>query len=217
MTTEQDRAKLLPCPFCGAEPHISRMRDESLWSHDEVEKTRVYCGGCYIATDYTEEGQDPEAIEKWNTRVGLAAQQAPAAAKSEPVAHAAARVVDAWAKFGATREFMDEMDRLSQALAAPPSAQQEKGEPVALLHHDGEVADMATNEAQHAYLLSLPSGTPLYTAPQTIFAQRLTDEEVGDLWRKWHDLDDASYADLIEAAVEALVKKNGLTLKDTTK
>lgn len=44
-------------------------------------------------------------------------------------------------------------------------ATQRQAEPVALLHHDGEVADMATNEAQHAYLLSLPSGAKLYTAP----------------------------------------------------
>lgn len=60
--------KLLPCPFCGTQPVIGRIRDESLWSHDQVVKTRVECGGCDIATDYTEEGQDPEAIEKWNTR-----------------------------------------------------------------------------------------------------------------------------------------------------
>lgn len=59
---------LLPCPFCGCEPRISRMRDESLWSHTEVVKTAVRCDGCDVSTDYTEKGQDPESIEKWNTR-----------------------------------------------------------------------------------------------------------------------------------------------------
>lgn len=71
-----DKPKLLPCPFCGGEPRLSCTRDESLWSHAEVLKTSVRCDGCDIATDYTEAGQDPEAIEKWNTRSSPPPQEA---------------------------------------------------------------------------------------------------------------------------------------------
>jgi Lar family restriction alleviation protein len=78
--------ELLPCPFCGTAPRIIRTRDQSLWSYDDVEKTQVYCSGCDVATDYTEEGQDPEAIEKWNTRATLAASStAPAGFVLVPV------------------------------------------------------------------------------------------------------------------------------------
>lgn len=71
-TQQLELPALLPCPFCGSEARIFRMRDESRWSHDEVLKTSVRCDGCDVATDYTEEGQDPEAVERWNTRAQAA-------------------------------------------------------------------------------------------------------------------------------------------------
>lgn len=66
--TDQALVELKPCPFCGEQPQISSMRDESLWSHEEVMKTSVRCDGCDVATPYTEEGEEPEAIERWNRR-----------------------------------------------------------------------------------------------------------------------------------------------------
>lgn len=63
--------ELLPCPFCGGTPSLRRMDDESIWSHDIVQKTSVTCAECDVSTEFTEEGQDPESIELWNRRAAL--------------------------------------------------------------------------------------------------------------------------------------------------
>jgi len=84
-TTDKAMREALPCPFCGSDPRIGRTRDESLWSHDIVEKVRVSCSGCDVSTEYTEEGQEPEAIEVWNRRAALASSAA-APEQAEPVA-----------------------------------------------------------------------------------------------------------------------------------
>jgi hypothetical protein len=59
--------------------------------------------------------------------------------------------------------------------------------------------------------------TPLYTAPQTV--ERLTDEEVRELVGNYFAEDWAQKAarGLLHDFANAIAKKNGLTLKDTTK
>ena len=61
---------LLPCPFCGSKAVASVNRDESLWSHDVVDWTRVHCTNddCNAQTEATCEGYEPSAIEVWNRR-----------------------------------------------------------------------------------------------------------------------------------------------------
>ena len=61
---------LLPCPFCGCKAAASVNKDESLWSHDVVDWTRVHCTNddCNAQTDSTCEGYEPSAVEVWNRR-----------------------------------------------------------------------------------------------------------------------------------------------------
>ena len=116
---------------------------------------------------------------------------------------------------------MHERDALEATLAT-----QRQAEPVALLHHDGEVADMATNEAQHAYLLSLPSGTKLYTAPsaadEVTDGQRLdwlshagdvgfgivTDAPYDGRVYLGHDLGPTVYGETLREAIDAAMQKD---------
>ena len=69
MTTEPIDA-LMPCPFCGCKAVASINKDESLWSHDVVDWTRVHCTNddCNAQTEATCEGYEPSAIEVWNRR-----------------------------------------------------------------------------------------------------------------------------------------------------
>jgi Lar family restriction alleviation protein len=60
-------AALLPCPFCGAKPHVSSYGTESLWSHEQVTYTRIGCDECDIAFN-TEPGHELQAAEAWNRR-----------------------------------------------------------------------------------------------------------------------------------------------------
>jgi len=62
--------ELLPCPFCGSKAVASINKDESLWSHDVVDWTRVHCTNdeCNAQTEATCEGYEPSAIEVWNLR-----------------------------------------------------------------------------------------------------------------------------------------------------
>ena len=61
---------LLGCPFCGCKAAASVNKDESLWSHDVVDWTRVHCTNdeCNAQTEATCEGYEPSAIEVWNRR-----------------------------------------------------------------------------------------------------------------------------------------------------
>ena len=62
--------ELMPCPFCGCKAVASINKDESLWSHDVVDWTRVHCTNdeCNAQTEATCEGYEPSAIEVWNRR-----------------------------------------------------------------------------------------------------------------------------------------------------
>ena len=69
MTPEPTDA-LMPCPFCGCKAVASINKDESLWSHDVVDWTRVHCTNdeCNAQTEATCEGYEPSAVEVWNRR-----------------------------------------------------------------------------------------------------------------------------------------------------
>jgi Lar family restriction alleviation protein len=73
MNTEQKRA-LLPCPFCGGKPRISKQLGESLWSHDIVLWTGVQCDECGAQVEPTCEGYEVEAVDIWNSRAALESQ-----------------------------------------------------------------------------------------------------------------------------------------------
>lgn len=73
MNTEQERA-LLPCPFCGGVPNITKQMGESLWSHDIVLWTQVQCDGCEAHVGPTCEGFEVEAVDIWNRRAALQSQ-----------------------------------------------------------------------------------------------------------------------------------------------
>lgn len=64
--------KLLPCPFCGGQPHVSTRQDEDLATHNIVEWTRVYCIECSIGFEMPP-GYDSEPVTQWNTRALTAA------------------------------------------------------------------------------------------------------------------------------------------------
>ena len=74
MNIEQERAELLPCPFCGGEARISKQMGESLWSHHIVLWTQVQCDGCEAQVGPTCEGFEVEAIDIWNRRAALQEQ-----------------------------------------------------------------------------------------------------------------------------------------------
>jgi hypothetical protein len=57
----------------------------------------------------------------------------------------------------------------------------DQGEPVALLVHDGEIAELATNEAQHEHLLSLPYGTKLYAGRPPAAEQAEVLKDAGEV------------------------------------
>lgn len=73
MNIEQERA-LLPCPFCGGKPSITKQMGESLWSHDIVLWTGVQCDECEAQVGPTCEGFKVEAVDIWNRRASLQSQ-----------------------------------------------------------------------------------------------------------------------------------------------
>ena len=106
---------LLPCPFCGCKAVASINKDESLWSHDVVDWTRVHCTNdeCNAQTEATCEGYEPSAIEVWNRRTP---QPAPAPLSEMPYEKRKAiqegeqiGASDAW--FKARHEMLDTVDR----------------------------------------------------------------------------------------------------------
>ena len=106
---------LLPCPFCGCKAVASINKDESLWSHDVVDWTRVHCTNdeCNAQTEATCEGYEPSAIEVWNRRTP---QPAPAPLSEMPYEKRKATqegeqigASDAW--FKARHEMLDTIDR----------------------------------------------------------------------------------------------------------
>ena len=58
---------LLPCPFCGNEARTSTYETESLWSHNQVTYTKVFCDECDVSFA-TEPGYELEAPAAWNRR-----------------------------------------------------------------------------------------------------------------------------------------------------
>lgn len=58
---------LLPCPFCGNEARTATYETESLWSHDQVTYTKVFCDECDVSFA-TEPGYELEAPAAWNRR-----------------------------------------------------------------------------------------------------------------------------------------------------
>ncbi len=88
-----DLEKLLPCPFCGGEAHLSRYHAYSTDSSFDF----VGCKACY-ALIMCEDGRDgkAEAISEWNRRapdlarqvIALTADNAALRAKSEKLAEA---------------------------------------------------------------------------------------------------------------------------------
>jgi Lar family restriction alleviation protein len=64
---EKGMEALLPCPFCGKEPHKRSRQDEDLFTHNSVEWISVACTECGYGFDWPvtcEKG----AVEQWNTR-----------------------------------------------------------------------------------------------------------------------------------------------------
>lgn len=59
--------ELLPCPFCGENPDVTRRMDEDIWTHNEVEWVGVHCFTCSIGFEWPP-GADPDAVQQWNTR-----------------------------------------------------------------------------------------------------------------------------------------------------
>lgn len=75
---------LLPCPFCGSEPHVTTYETESLWSHNQVTYTKVECPECEIAF-HSEPGYELEAPDAWNRRAPDATSQAQLKIYSETI------------------------------------------------------------------------------------------------------------------------------------
>jgi Lar family restriction alleviation protein len=71
MTTRLEPVDLLPCPFCGNDARTSTYETESLWSHDQVTYTKVFCDECDVSFA-TEPGYELEAPEAWNRRAAPA-------------------------------------------------------------------------------------------------------------------------------------------------
>lgn len=61
-------SELKPCPFCGGDAKVVTTHDESIWSHETVPYTCVYCPVCEISTENTCKGYEPDAIAAWNRR-----------------------------------------------------------------------------------------------------------------------------------------------------
>lgn len=65
MSEEKARIVLLPCPFCGAPPRESTYKDESSFSHDQVDWYSIACHHC----DYRMSDEDhEELVARWSQR-----------------------------------------------------------------------------------------------------------------------------------------------------
>jgi Lar family restriction alleviation protein len=76
-----DRAELLPCPFCGRTPKMSSRAaaEGEFYGHDDPSKTLTFiscmCGG-YSARAHQYGPSEAEAIARWNTRAATTARAA---------------------------------------------------------------------------------------------------------------------------------------------
>lgn len=84
-----ETAALLPCPFCGAKPHVYSRMDEDLATHDIVEWKCVRCPECDIEFSIPDGYDCGSAVERWNTRAAVRSSDAETAAVVERLrAHA---------------------------------------------------------------------------------------------------------------------------------
>lgn len=79
MNTEQERAELLPCPFCGGTPEIVERDVEphgDPWYGRKFEKfVECECGACLFDEAFHEGFYSEEkAVEAWNRRAALQSQ-----------------------------------------------------------------------------------------------------------------------------------------------
>lgn len=63
-----EETNLLPCPFCGPEPSVSRRQDEDLATHNIVEWVCISCIECGSSHCEWPVTVEPGPIERWNTR-----------------------------------------------------------------------------------------------------------------------------------------------------
>ena len=69
--TEQERAELLPCPFCGPGESVV-----STYIDDVAQRYRVGCGRCGASTGiHPRDKTEAPAIEAWNRRAALQSQK----------------------------------------------------------------------------------------------------------------------------------------------
>lgn len=68
MNTEQERAELLPCPFCGESKNLTVQHCEGTIIHPAY---RIYCGNCGASNGYSDR-VDP--VKNWNSRAALQSQ-----------------------------------------------------------------------------------------------------------------------------------------------
>jgi Lar family restriction alleviation protein len=66
---------LLPCPFCGEQPHESHRLGESLWSHNEVPWYTAMCRSCDVLMEECDDHD--ELVTRWNRRHYTALHPAP--------------------------------------------------------------------------------------------------------------------------------------------
>ena len=68
MSETYPKIELLPCPFCGGDAMLTSYKDESLWTHDQVDWFRVDCCECDLESPPVCMGMQ-EAIDYWQKRI----------------------------------------------------------------------------------------------------------------------------------------------------
>lgn len=63
---------LLPCPFCGSEPHYSEREDEDIATHNIVKWKSVHCLECDAQQEMPDGYEGGTAVERWNRRAPTA-------------------------------------------------------------------------------------------------------------------------------------------------
>lgn len=122
MNTEQERAALLPCPFCGETEGLIIQHCEGTIIHPAL---RIYCDNCGASSGYSDR-VDPGDI--WNRRAALQSQNKEAMRVIETARRAMDNSTECGDRFGGIALSSDDAAALSLSLDEYDHARRGEGD-----------------------------------------------------------------------------------------